>query len=624
VEAVARGIRPEWLVVLTPADPGRGPAIAGSLLAGRAVDMLVVDLPTRLPKAVSGTGRAGGTGGEAAHGAGARASGAGARASGTEARFADRLGRLAALARRAGITLVVLEPPSGASNGSLAGAIGEATGIRLELARRSWIRLGRDVVGQRTEVSVARSRAGPPGRRATLRILYADGGERDACLRRDDLLDSWPVQAVEQAPVIPVPGKRNDATSPSPSPTSPPRLREAPPPSGSWPQGPIVLGGAPWSNGNVLDADPIARALGVRRGMPLGSAHRLAPEATFLDADPEADRTELEAAFERLAAFSPAIAGTSEPSDVAFGLLEAQIDGLEGLWGVEPTLVERVGGALEESLAGRPRAGIAGTRFAATVAALAAEPGSLVSVPVGAEAEFLAPLPASLLTPDADIRARLRRFGLRRIGQVAELAASALVARFGEEGAAHRVSLPWPGDRSVPTAPRAGAAGPRAADRACGHRAGGDPVRPPAPRHRARCEPRRAGSRRGAGPPAPRAGSRLRPLRHPAGAGSRNPLPRAHRRRRGDRAPAPRKAGANAAVGRRLPAGAGAQWREPGGRPAAPLFVPQALHGARLAWQLARLALTYGEDRIRRVEVTDPEAPLPERRWAWRDVGAGT
>ena len=206
-------------------------------------------------------------------------------------------------------------------------------------------------------------------------------------------------------------------------------------PSGSWPAGPVVLGGKPWSNGTVLDADPGARALGVRRGMPLGSAHRLAPEATFLDADPEADRADLETAFERLAAFSPAIAGTSDPLEVSFGLLEAQIDGLEGLWGPEPALVERVGAGLEAALSGRPRAGIGGTRFAATVAALAAEPGGLVSVPPGAEAEFLAPLPASLLTPDADIRARLRRFGLRRIGQVAELAASALVARFGEEGA---------------------------------------------------------------------------------------------------------------------------------------------------------------------------------------------
>src|SRR6185369_97557 len=220
VEAVARGIQPEWLVVLTPADPEEGLAIAGSLLAGRAVDLLVIDLPARLPATVpaGATNRslAGGTPG---------------------ARFADRLGRLAALARRAGITLVVLEPPTLASargsnhrasdvQGGLAAAVGEATSIRLELARLSWIRLGRDVVGQRTEVMVARNRAGPPGRRATLRILYADGGERDACLRGDGLLsDRRPDQST--AP-IPVPGIRN-ATPPSPPPTSPPRLREAAP-----------------------------------------------------------------------------------------------------------------------------------------------------------------------------------------------------------------------------------------------------------------------------------------------------------------------------------------------------------------------------------------------------------
>jgi RecA/RadA recombinase len=194
VEVVARGIKPEWLVVLTPADAEEGLAIAGSLLAGRTVDVLVIDLPARVPHA---------------------------------AKVADRLGRLAALARRAGITLVALEPPNARPNG-LEAAVGEATGIRLELARRSWIRLGRDVVGQRTEVIVARNRAGPPGRRATLRILYADGGERDACLRREDLLSPWPVQP-DQPARIPVPGKQNHATAPSPSPTSPPRPGEAAP-----------------------------------------------------------------------------------------------------------------------------------------------------------------------------------------------------------------------------------------------------------------------------------------------------------------------------------------------------------------------------------------------------------
>jgi len=197
VEVVARGIKPEWLVVLTPADPDEGLSIAGSLLAGRAVDLLVIDLPGRDRKGSNPIlGRA----------------------------FTDRLGRLAALARRAGISLVLLEPPDAAGSSGLAGAVGEATGIRLELTRRSWIRLGRDVVGQRTEVVVARNRAGPPGRRATLRILYADGGARDACLRRDGLLAE---PGPSTAP-IPVPGIRN-ATPPSPSTAPPPRLREAAP-----------------------------------------------------------------------------------------------------------------------------------------------------------------------------------------------------------------------------------------------------------------------------------------------------------------------------------------------------------------------------------------------------------
>ena len=45
VEAVARGVELAWLVVVTPADAEEGLAIAGSLLAGRAVDLLVIDLP---------------------------------------------------------------------------------------------------------------------------------------------------------------------------------------------------------------------------------------------------------------------------------------------------------------------------------------------------------------------------------------------------------------------------------------------------------------------------------------------------------------------------------------------------------------------------------------------------
>jgi recA bacterial DNA recombination protein len=196
VEAVARGVRLDWLVVLTPDTLDEGLSIAGALLAGRSVDLLVVDLP---PRPDPGT---------------------------TAAKVADRLRRLAALARRSETLLVALEPP-GLTSG-LSTAVAEATGLRLELARRSWIRLGRDVVGQRTEVTVARNRFGPPGRRAELRILYADGGERDRCLARDDLLTEGRSD-LTAAPTGPIKRIPTDASSPPLLATSPPPARQGPP-----------------------------------------------------------------------------------------------------------------------------------------------------------------------------------------------------------------------------------------------------------------------------------------------------------------------------------------------------------------------------------------------------------
>jgi RecA/RadA recombinase len=197
VEAAARGVRLDWLVVLTPETLDEGLSIAGMLLAARSVDVLVVDLP---PHPAAGS---------------------------TPAKVADRLRRLAALARRAETLLVALEPP-GLTPG-LATAVAESTGLRLELQRTSWIRLGRDVVGQRTEALVARSRYGPPGRRAELRILYAEGGERDRCLRRPDLLreDAIPAIAPTAAPTG-LPRILTDATPP-------PLLAPSPDPAGTRP-----------------------------------------------------------------------------------------------------------------------------------------------------------------------------------------------------------------------------------------------------------------------------------------------------------------------------------------------------------------------------------------------------
>ena len=401
-----------------------------------------------------------------------------------------------------------------------------------------------------------------------------------------------------------------------------------------FPPGPLVLGGRPWDPGSVIDASPDARALGVRRGMPLASAHRLVPEATFLEPDLDADRATAEAVFEALGRSSPSLAGRVDPADAAFGQFELGIDGLGPLWGPEPALIERVSTALRAALPGEPaapsaddpdplapRAGIAGTQFAATIAAVHARPAAPCIVPPGTEPAFLADFPSGLLTTDADVRARLTRFGLRRIGAVAELPRSALIARFGDEGA--RLHARARGEETEPFRAR------HASERL----ALALPIEPAVED----LEPLRfvlhrlvaalAAQLTGRGLAADRAVLTLELDLAFALAGTpgrlvveqRFPEPTADATAverllfaRLEREPPP------AAVGR-------LDLELRGTTPAAgqqlPLFVPQAARTARLGWQLARLALTYGEDRVRRVTITDPEAPLPEDRWAWQAVG---
>jgi nucleotidyltransferase/DNA polymerase involved in DNA repair len=394
--------------------------------------------------------------------------------------------------------------------------------------------------------------------------------------------------------------------------------------------GPIVLGGRPWDPGPVIDASPDARALGVRRGMPLGSAHRLVPEATFVEPDLDADRVAAETVFEALARLTPSLAGSGDPTVAAFGQFELGIDGLEPLWGPEPQLVERVATAVRTALPQpadgerpglAPAIGIAGTHFAATIAAVAARPDAPVIVAAGDDAAFLADRPSALLTTDADIRARLQRFGLRHIGAVAELPRSALIARFGEEG--ERLHARANGEETDPFRPRHA---PERLGLAV-------PIEPPVEE----LEPIRfvlhrlvaalAAQLTARGLAADRA---ILALELDLASAPRDTPPRIQVEQRFPEPTADPDAVERllfARLEREPPPAAVARLdlELRGTTPAAgqqlPLFVPQAARSAKLGWQLARLALTYGEDRIRRVAITDPEAPLPEDRWRWQPVG---
>ena len=218
VEAVTRGVQLQWLVVLTPDSTEQALAMAATLLQDRTVDLLLLDLPVRPLEG----------------------------ASISAATLAERFGRLAALARRAGVQLLVLEPPDLPS--ALTGALTQVSALRLELSRKGWIRLGRDVVGQRIEARVVRDRFGPPGRVAELRILYAEGGLRDACLARAELLRegaAGPGRLSALTGVAPPGGSRPSAPHPArPSPplylTAIPVSHHATPPSPLAPPSPSI------------------------------------------------------------------------------------------------------------------------------------------------------------------------------------------------------------------------------------------------------------------------------------------------------------------------------------------------------------------------------------------------
>jgi hypothetical protein len=282
VEAVARGVQLEWLVVLTPDSLEEALSMAAMLLQDRTVDLLLLDLPYR---PLSGAGL-------------------------SAAVLAERFNRLAALARRAGVQLLVLEPPNLPS--SLSSVLTQVSALRLELSRRAWIRLGQDVVGQRTEVRVSRDRFGPPGRAAELRILYTEGWLRDACLARGELLRetvglvapmrlmpavaaprAW-VQAGSRVRAAPPGGSRPTALSRAVRPSPPLPFRRTPvhadatpssslaPPSpstGPQPSLSAIRGGADRPGRQALDGRESSRReqVGIGDGRKAGHATRGGP-----------------------------------------------------------------------------------------------------------------------------------------------------------------------------------------------------------------------------------------------------------------------------------------------------------------------------------------------------------
>jgi protein ImuB len=223
-----------------------------------------------------------------------------------------------------------------------------------------------------------------------------------------------------------------------------------------------------------------------------------------------------------------------------------------------------------------------------------------------------------MLSRDPEVRARLARFGLRVIGQVAELPRSAVVARFGSEG--EWLHARARGEETDPFRPRLAPermamslpVDPPVADveglRFILHRltaAFGDQLTgrgAAAARARLTLELDLSFSAAGI----PSSVTIDQPLPEPTSEGlAIERLLIARLETDPPRAPVSR---VDLELGDVAPA-AGTQLS---------LFTPQTGRTGRLGWQLARLGLRFGEERVGWMEIEDSEAVLAESRWSWR------
>jgi len=196
-----------------------------------------------------------------------------------------------------------------------------------------------------------------------------------------------------------------------------------------------VVGGRKGQRGVVTAASYEVRELGVRSGMSMTDAVRLAPDAVFLPTRHGTYSPYARQVRELLDRFSPVVQTAS--IDEFF----VDFRGCERLYhrpgdhGPDATIhrvVHEMRQAIQDEIGLPASAGVGSTRVIAKIASGLAKPAGVHMVPVGAEHEFLDPLPVRAMPGIGPVcEAQLHAAGITTLGQLLWLRAGPLRARFG-------------------------------------------------------------------------------------------------------------------------------------------------------------------------------------------------
>lgn len=192
---------------------------------------------------------------------------------------------------------------------------------------------------------------------------------------------------------------------------------------------PVVVGGA-GARGVVAAASYAARDRGVRSAMPMATARRLAPDLVIVP--PRIDRYR-EVSREVMDLLRDVVADIEQISvDEAF----LDVRGARRLFGPPDQIAQLLRSRIRKELGLPSSVGGSVSRAVAKIASAQAKPDGMLIVPASRTAEFLAPLPVSVISgigPKA-VQA-LEKIGVRTVGQVREVPASTLARTLGPRAA---------------------------------------------------------------------------------------------------------------------------------------------------------------------------------------------
>ncbi len=198
---------------------------------------------------------------------------------------------------------------------------------------------------------------------------------------------------------------------------------------------PVVVGGRRGGRGVVTAASYEVRRFGVRSGMSIAEASRLAPHATFLPTR--------QGVYGDYAQKVRRIAETFTPESRVASIDEMYLDfrGCEAVYRApgdrdDDDTIERVvrgiTARIDEELGLPSSCGIASSKALAKIASGLAKPAGVLLIPAGAEAAFMAPLPVRKLPGIGPVAERkLHRAGLLTLGDIVAVPLEELRSVFG-------------------------------------------------------------------------------------------------------------------------------------------------------------------------------------------------